>query len=770
VGFRPFHAGSGCVRALVYFVLCGACALSVGQTVPSIPDFVELPNISEKDELIPLRPFLLESDHNSLESANMRGKSVRQGPSGWILEYGTIESGDRLLLADHIKYNPKTNDLEASGNIRFEGSDFRMYCDKLNMNWDKKSGEAIGPRFELPQNWIVKSDKVKFKTLQKWDFDKVTLSPGVEEVPGWKTTSSRLKIDLDHYAHFENLWVWVFGFPTYYFMPYLKYPVKSQRVSGFLPVALTSSSIGIPYYKTFGKSVDATLFPRFFGKNGILWEGEFRWSPDQEHRGSTGVDFIKQHEDSRRRYSFSIQELWQREDGWRFAADINRASDNLFGFDYDKGIFKLGDNALSSAVYLGKNFSWGNASISTAQQKTHLPLHNILVGPNFASSIKRETLPSIQGTINPITIGSFYVDGDIRFDRLSYNRDVRPSREDNNYNISRNDIFLRASKSLNFLCPLKTNIRFGGRLTNYPKTLKISPYDTNIVDNSLSKAGSSVNRVVGSVKIDVCAPAVSRILHGAKLSNQLQETKHIVTPHISFLSSSNSFSEKGYLPNFDGVDSQPGISGSAMGEQSLEVGIKQHFLCRSNTNVLFLDLFRWNIAFKYYLNKIIMPDGKEHQGWGSLNNDIDLVISRKLRINFRQNTSMIGGSPDNAMSIDYGTDDSKRWNLALFLNGTHGTHKSNNKLHARPGDIQLGGTNSFYDDKIKLELLCGYDVDRRSFASVQLAVAYVRPCVSESISFYRVSRDSVLNSSFRGKENRLVFTISLRNLGDLFKF
>jgi hypothetical protein len=745
----------------------------VGQTIPHVPDFAEMPSSSNQSELVPLRPFLLNSNHKAAEPIRMRGKSVRQGPTGWILECGTIESGDRLLLADRIQYNPETNFLEAIGNIRFESLNFRMYCEQLKMDWDKKSGEATDLKFEMP-DWILQSGRVKFDTLKKWKFDKVTVKPGIEENPGWQANASRLTVDLEHYAKFHNLWMWVYGFPTHWFLPYGKYPVQSQRVSGFLPISI-SRSIGIPYYKVLGHTADATVTPRFFNKNGILWDGEIRWNPDQAHSGSVVGTIIKQRTNNQWRYCFNINELWQREDGWRFAADLKQASDNLLDVDYDKGIVKLGENTRNGAIYLGKSFSWGHANVSVAQQKSYLPPYDIFFRSNFESSIQREVAPSIQLTVNPISIGSFYVDGDIRVDRLGYHLDLGPSCDlvssGANYNLNRNDVFLRASKSFYLLGSCKTNLRFGGRLTHYSKTLQNPLYSLNAMAVPLVNAGSA-NRAIGSTRIDFFAPAVGRVFNGAKLSHQLKETKHIITPCLAFSSNTNSHINN-YLPHFDGVDSQPGISGSAAGEQSLELSLKQHFLCRSKPNMLFLDLFRWNIAVKYNFCNILMPDGKQSKGWGSISNDFYLELSKKLRINFRRGTSIVSGSRDKAISADYSVDDKTQCSLVLFSNGNkdnRNKNNGNNQLLFRQKGIQVGGVYRLRDNTIRLESLCNYDFNQRYFASAQFAIACVQPCVSESLGFYHVSRKLVPSGALHRKEDRLVFTITLRNIGDFLKF
>ena len=796
--------GYAWLRACVCFAMYSTCVLSVSQTIPTLPSFSELPSISDQSELIPLRPFLLNPDHSAVESVSMRGKSVKQGPTGWMLEYGVIESKDRLLLADQIQYNPKTSHLEARGNIRFEGLDFRLYCSKLEMDWDKKSGEATDLKFEiLLPNYILKSDRVRFKTLQKWEFNKATISPAIEENPGWKATTSNLKVDLEGYADCKNLLLRVFNLPTCYFTPYLMYPVKAKRASGFLLLSLAHRSIGIPYYQVLGSTADATVFPRFFGKCGVFWDGEVRWNPDQTHKGSVSGSFIKERQINNRRYCLNIKESWQRDDGWRFAADINRASDNFLDFDYNDSTSKLGESTRNGVVYLGKSFSWGNASISAAQQKSYVPPyylphsdisaaqqkscvppHYLPQSDDFSVSMQREIMPSVQGTINPILLGSFYVDGDIRIDNLGYKSqfgsiiDFKLSGIE--YDLIRSDIFLRAAKSFYSLGLLKTNLRFGGRLTHYSKTLELPFCNKNLMGLQ-SAASISANRVIGSTRVDFSTPAVGRIFQSAKTLCRLREVKHIVTPYLSFLSTSKP-PINGYFPHFDGVDSQPGISGSAAGEHSMELGLNQYFFYRSTSKVLFSDLLRWNISAKFNFSKILLPQGEFLSGWGSINNDVHLGLSKKLLVNLRI------AKNDGAISADYSMNDNIKYSLASWFNrlkidriptnnnnvvyGTHNSKAVIDKIYdtlARQKGIQVGAVCRFCNDTVRLESLFNYDFNQKYFVSSKLVITYDQPCVSESLGFYHTSRELLCSANSHKKEDGIVFTVNLHGLGDLFK-
>ena len=780
MGSQPTYARHGWLRAGRALVL-GALPLALAaQELPSLPPLGTLPAIPGQSELLPLRPMALDPEGERKEPLRLRGRNVRESPEGWTLVDGAVESKDLMLLADRIQYSQITGQVEAEGHIRLEAPGVRLRCGRLKMDWSRRIGEAWALEMELLPNWVLKSAKVEFNTLQHWEFDKVELSPCPEEKPGWKALVSKLTVDLDHYAKLRNLWIWVFNLPTYYYLPYAIYPAKAQRTSGVLPISMAFSgpmgaSLAIPYYQVLGKSADATLAPQYFTRQGTLWNGDLRWHPEPTHQGELNGEFIHQRSPEANRYRFNLKELWQREDGWQFTADINRASDTLLDTDYGNGIARLGGNSYDSSTYLGRNFAWGNLNLTASQQQTYFLPTDPFYSTSFPASMRKDTLPSIQGTLYPIPVGSFYLDGGVRTGRLGYNLNLAPNASGeplkSSYTWQREDSFIRLAGRVGQWGPLRTDLQVGGRFTHYSATLGTSFFDTdnalsgnNLVPGSNPNAnpfivdGPSADRLLGSARLQFSAPPIGREFHGVRLFGYNGEVKHVLEPYFATSASTRSGAE-GSLPHFDGVDSQPGVAGSAAGEESLELGVKQHFLGRPGPGVSYLDLVRWKVSTKYNFRTILLPDGRFQKGWASLNNDIDVEPNEKLHISFHQSTDVTDSSSDNALSADYDSGEGTRFNLAVFSTGI-------NRLLVRQRGIQLGGLQRLWSDQVRLEFSTNYDFTRNGFATSQVALAYVQPCVSESLRFSHVA---IMAPGSLSKEDRLDLVITLRSLGDLFQ-
>ena len=759
--------------------LSGGSALCLGTLVlaaqavaplPPFPPMQSMPNLPSMGELLPLRPMAMAQSKDGPVPLRLRGKNVQETGEGWTLEDGVVESPDLLLLADHIRYKTLTGEMEADGHISLEGPGVRLRCERLRMDWKKRAGEAWAVELELPPSWVLRSDKVAFNTMRIWDFEKVELSPCPQENPGWKAMVSRLTVDLDNYATVHNLWLWVGSMPTYYYLPWAMYPAKAERTSGLLPIGMAfsgpmGSSLTVPYYQVLGPSSDATVSPTLYSKQGVLWASEVRWNPEPTHKGSVAGEFIHQDEDGINRYRFNVKELWQREDGWQFSADLNGASDALLDSDYGQGIGRLGATSFDSAVFLGKTFPWASINLTSSQQKVFfLPEDTTFYLPGVTTYLERRTLPSLQGRLYPVPLGSFYLDGGLQLSRLAYNLNLGSS--DTNVTWGREDVFARMQGRLGQWGPLRVDLQTELRATRYSATLNSDVFSgsnevtTSLNPDSFTVNGPGASRTLGSARLLFSAPPVGRTYQDVSLLGYTGEIKHLVDPYFAFTETTQSGTE-GRLPHFDEVDDTPGVNNSATGEQSLQVGMKQHFLGRGMAGTPFTDLVRWGVSATYHFRPILLANGQYKQGWATLDNDLDVEPNDKLRISFRRSSDVNDSSADDSLSAELKTGDGSRLSLAYFSTGV-------DPFLVRQKGIQMTGLQRVWDDRVRLEFQCNYDFPTHGFSSSQVGLAYVTPCVSTSLRFSHVNLQEVPGALTR--EDRLDLVLTLRELGDLVSY
>ncbi|WP_243383265.1 LPS-assembly protein LptD [Geothrix alkalitolerans] len=752
-------------------------ALLAAQGLPDLPQPLPL-DAPTPAELLPLRPFRVDRGPGLARVPfDYRGEGVFEEADVWTLEQGAIQSEGLLLLADRIRYHIPDGRLVAEGHIRLEGPGLRLRGERLEMDWERRSGQAWALQMDLPPSWTLRSSHVAFTTLRTWAFDAVELSPCPEEKPGWKARLSSLKVDLDGFASMWNARVLLGAVPIYY-VPYALYPAQAERTSGLLPPKIGMSSafgttLGLSYYQVMGDSVDATLSPEYFTKEGVLWGGEARWRPDLTHQGSFSGQTIHQKSLDERRYRYSLKEVWQREDGWQLTADVNQASDNLVDADFGKGIGYLGATSFDSAIYLGRTYTFGNLNLSAAEQRSFFYTKDQgdpFYSPDFPASLRRQTLPQAEFRFFPVSlVGPLYLDGGVRVGRFAYRIEGSATAPADTYAWDRQDANARIHGRLGQWGPFRADFEAMGRATHYSASLGSSVFDpeggaTDTVVNPATSPfqvdGAAATRFLGSGHLRLSGPQVGRTFKDVSLLGYKGELKHVAEPYFGWTQTSL-YGEAGRLPRFDSVDAFPGVNESASGERSFEVGLKQHIFGRPGPGTGFADLARLRIATRYHASPIILSDGRYKKGWSSVDTDLDVEPDERLRISLRRSSDLGAGGSDNALSMDFKVKDGSRFNLAYFSTGI-------NRFLVRQKGLQAGGVQRFWDDRLRLEFSANYDFHMSAFASSQVALAYVEPCVAYVLKYTHVALNTNLVSG--GREDRIDLTLTLRGLGDLFSF
>src|ERR1035438_1550982 len=451
------------------------------------------------------------------------------------------------------------------------------------MNWALRSGEAWALQMDLPPTWTLQSSHVAFTTLRTWLFDEVDLSPCPEDKPGWKAKLSSLKVDLDGFAKLWNPRVQVGTVPVFY-LPYALYPAKAERTSGLISPELGMSSqfgatVGVSYYQVLGNSADVTFSPEYFGKKGTLWGGEARWHPDVTHEGSISGMTIHSRSLDTQRYQFGLKEVWQREDGWQLTADVNQASDNLVSTDYGSGLGNLGAANFDSALYLGRNFTFGSLSLTAAEQRSFFttvsqgdPFYN----PGFPASLRKQTLPQGEFRFFPVPVlGPFYLDGGVRLGRYAYAIQDSTTTPNESFAWDRQDANARLHGRLGQWGPFRADFEMMGRATHYSATLSSPVFDPNaganntVVDPATSPFevdGPDATRFLLSNHLRLSGPQVGRTFEDVSILGYHGELKHVMEPYFGVTETSG-YSQAGSIARFDAVDYVPGVNDSASGER-----------------------------------------------------------------------------------------------------------------------------------------------------------------------------------------------------------
>lgn len=199
-----------------------------------------------------------------------------------------IFQGERTMLADEVFYFKDINFLEARDNVRLTENGEVIDCSKMEYDTAKKTGvfyEADG--FMEPYNWFKAKEAYKTGT-NSYTLKKARYTTCSGDNPAWSISATTADIDVGGYLSAYNVAGWANKVPVFY-TPYIIYPIKTERESGFLIPALGSSSkdglfIQPQYFWNIDVDKDMTFAALFSQKSDTLYANEFRMTPGIDSR------------------------------------------------------------------------------------------------------------------------------------------------------------------------------------------------------------------------------------------------------------------------------------------------------------------------------------------------------------------------------------------------------------------------------------------------------------------------------------------------------
>jgi LPS-assembly protein len=253
-----------------------------------------------------------------------------------------VVQGDRTIRADDVAYDSKTGSFHVRGAIDYR--DPVMHARGGSGAYSQDGGADFeGAEFELPERPARGSARhMSLDTGGRVTLQDVSFSTCPSTQPDWRIRARSIVLDTrERTGTGRDAQVEFKGVPILY-LPYMSFPLGSQRMSGFLfpSVGYTTRSgaqFSVPYYWNIAPNLDLTAQPTLFGKRGIDAALEFRYlTPAQ--RGVLNVDFLPGDRLANR--DRSHLQLLHRSDlpaGWRFTIDAQDVSDPEYFEDFAQG-------------------------------------------------------------------------------------------------------------------------------------------------------------------------------------------------------------------------------------------------------------------------------------------------------------------------------------------------------------------------------------------------------------------------------------------------
>lgn len=202
----------------------------------------------------------------------------------------SLSQGNTRLRADSIVYEGKTGELTATGGVIVRAGADVIEAEKVKINLKASTGVLFNGKLLLTRQHIyLQGKELEKKGTSEYSVKEGSFTTCDGATPDWKITGKDLDVTLEGYGTLKHGFFYIRDIPVFY-LPWLIYPAKRERQTGFLMPSTASSTLrGIdfraPFFLNISPSVDATISPRFCSKRAVQCGLEFRYNPTEDLKG-----------------------------------------------------------------------------------------------------------------------------------------------------------------------------------------------------------------------------------------------------------------------------------------------------------------------------------------------------------------------------------------------------------------------------------------------------------------------------------------------------
>jgi len=342
-----------------------------------LPKYISLPagqGTLISFSLLLLFVFLFYADELSAETRKIRGPvNIEADTLDYVKDTDTyhalgnviISFSEGVLKADSVMLNKSTNVALAEGKVSLKSGGDVLEGDTLTFNIETKSGSAQNGRIFLVRNHVyLKGSLIEKEGEAHYRIFDATATTCDGATPDWSISGKELDVTVDGYGTVKHGKFNVRNWPIFY-TPYLIFPAKTTRQSGFLLPTLAYSrdkhgmDIEIPFFWAISKNLDATFYQRYMEKRGLKEGVEFRYFISPDNYGTFYADYLNDNKHVTET-SGAISRDWQ-SDQQRGSFYLNHETTFSPGFYLRSDLYKVSDNwyfkDFSSQNYYRDNYS-----------------------------------------------------------------------------------------------------------------------------------------------------------------------------------------------------------------------------------------------------------------------------------------------------------------------------------------------------------------------------------------------------------------------------
>ncbi|KNX80390.1 LPS biosynthesis protein [Pseudomonas sp. 250J] len=226
-----------------------------------------------------------------------------------------MRQGSMQAEADEANLYQAENRGELKGNVKIRDNGSLVVGDEAQIQLDTGEARVDNAEYVMHKSHIrgnaLYAKRAENAIIRLKDGTYTTCEPGSN---AWQLKGNNITLNpATGFGTATNVTLRVKDFPVFY-TPYIYFPIDDRRQSGFLPPSFSSSSdtgfmLVTPYYFNLAPNYDATLYPRYMAKRGMLMEGEFRYLT-KSSEGQFGGAFLNDQDDDRKKQTDYKKDRW----------------------------------------------------------------------------------------------------------------------------------------------------------------------------------------------------------------------------------------------------------------------------------------------------------------------------------------------------------------------------------------------------------------------------------------------------------------------------
>ncbi|MFC6336872.1 LPS assembly protein LptD [Pseudomonas sp. CCM 7891] len=259
----------------------------------------------------PIRPGMNDKTNKSDAPTFIGAKASRYEQEQQIASLAgdvVMRQGSMQVEADEANLYQAENRGELSGNVRLRDNGALLVGDHADVQLDTGAAKVDNVEYVMHKSRIrgnaLYAKRAENAIIRLKDGTYTTCEPNSN---AWQLKGNNITLNpATGFGTATNVTLRVKDIPILY-TPYIYFPIDDRRQSGFLPPSFSSGgesgfTLTTPYYFNLAPNYDATLYPQYMTKRGMLVEGEFRYLT-KSSEGQFGGAYLNDDNDERSKQS-----------------------------------------------------------------------------------------------------------------------------------------------------------------------------------------------------------------------------------------------------------------------------------------------------------------------------------------------------------------------------------------------------------------------------------------------------------------------------------